>query len=59
MEQVRGVNIETLNRRLGQFNRKELVDFFNERLNKTQITLAAVFDLLTAQCDRHSQVKSW
>ena len=25
------------------------------RLNKTQIILAAIFDLLTSQCDRHAQ----
>ena len=30
-----------------------------DRVNKTQVVHAALFDLLTSQCDRHAQVQVW
>ncbi|KAG1662705.1 hypothetical protein FOA52_014570 [Chlamydomonas sp. UWO 241] len=32
-----------------------MLDLFHSRLNKTQVVRAAIFDLLTSQCDRHAQ----
>lgn len=34
----------------------EFLDIMHNQLNKTQIVHAAIFDLLTSQCDRHAQV---
>eukprot|EP00200_Dunaliella_tertiolecta_P002061 CAMPEP_0202342448 /NCGR_PEP_ID=MMETSP1126-20121109/3006_1 /ASSEMBLY_ACC=CAM_ASM_000457 /TAXON_ID=3047 /ORGANISM="Dunaliella tertiolecta, Strain CCMP1320" /LENGTH=474 /DNA_ID=CAMNT_0048933401 /DNA_START=1018 /DNA_END=2442 /DNA_ORIENTATION=+ len=33
----------------------QVVDYFMNKLNKTQVVRAAIFDLLTSQCDRHAQ----
>ncbi len=35
-----------------------VLDTMHNRLNKTQVVRAAIFDLLTSQCDRHAQVRS-
>lgn len=32
-----------------------LIDLFSKRLNHSQVKLAAIFDLLFSQCDRHQQ----
>ena len=37
--------------------RQEMVDFLADKLNRTQVLRAAIFDLLTSQSDRHSQVR--
>ena len=36
--------------------RQEMVDFLANKLNRTQVLRAALFDLLTSQADRHAQV---
>jgi hypothetical protein len=32
-----------------------MANFMADKMNKSQIPMAAVFDLLTLQCDRHQQ----
>ena len=36
--------------------RQDMVDFLTNKLNRTQVLRAALFDLLTTQSDRHPQV---
>jgi hypothetical protein len=36
----------------------QVLDLMHHKLNKTQVVLAAIFDLLTSQCDRHAQVSA-
>ncbi|GIL86967.1 hypothetical protein Vretifemale_15166 [Volvox reticuliferus] len=57
MEYVEGVSLENflyrgIPRRLPL---ETIADMFNNRLNKTRVVRAAIFDLLTSQCDRHAQ----
>ncbi len=59
MEYVPGVSLESLLHR-GVPRRlppPEVLDLLQNKLNKTQVVRAAIFDLLTSQCDRHSQVR--
>lgn len=57
MEQADGISLENLVR-LGtpMMHPNQLLDILHHKLNKTQVVLAAIFDLLTSQCDRHAQV---
>jgi len=32
-----------------------MLDLFQNKLNHTEVKLAAIFDLFTSQCDRHQQ----
>ncbi len=32
-----------------------ILELLNDKLNKTRVVRGAIFDLLTSQCDRHSQ----
>ncbi len=58
MEQAHGISLENLVR-LGtpMMHPTQLLDFMHSRVNKSQVVLAAIFDLLTSQCDRHAQVR--
>lgn len=57
MEHAPGISMEGIIRNAAtpQVPRDVMADFLNSRLNKSQVPLAAVFDLLTMQCDRHQQ----
>ncbi|EFJ50201.1 hypothetical protein VOLCADRAFT_89086 [Volvox carteri f. nagariensis] len=57
MEYVEGVSLENVlfkgvPKRLPL---ETIADLFNNRLNTTRVIRAAIFDLLTSQCDRHAQ----
>ncbi|GFH21239.1 uncharacterized protein HaLaN_18500 [Haematococcus lacustris] len=56
MEQADGISLENLVR-LGNpmMHPNDLLDIMHNRLNKTQVVKAAIFDLMTSQCDRHAQ----
>jgi len=56
MEQAEGISLENLVR-LGDpmMHPNEFLEIMHDRLNKTRIVHAAMFDLLTSQCDRHAQ----
>jgi hypothetical protein len=56
MEQAEGISMENLVR-LGNpmMHPNNLLTIMHERVNKTQVVHAAIFDLLTSQCDRHAQ----
>jgi hypothetical protein len=56
MEQADGISLENLVR-LGtpMMHPNQLLDIMHN-LNRTQLIMAAIFDLLTSQCDRHAQV---
>jgi len=55
MEQAEGISLENVVR-LGtpMMHPNQLLDIMHG-LNKTQIIMSAIFDLLTSQCDRHAQ----
>lgn len=57
MEQAEGISLENVVR-LGtpMMHPNQLLDIMHS-LNKTQIIMSAIFDLLTSQCDRHAQVR--
>ncbi|MEW5313837.1 MAG: hypothetical protein WDW38_005372 [Sanguina aurantia] len=57
MEYVNGISLENfLHRGLPvRFPPEYVINFFENRINKTQAVRAAMFDLLTSQCDRHAQ----
>ncbi|GIL86976.1 hypothetical protein Vretifemale_15166 [Volvox reticuliferus] len=57
MEYVEGISLENfLYHGIPRRQPLETVaDMFNNRLNKTRVVRAAIFDLLTSQCDRHAQ----
>ncbi|GIL79180.1 hypothetical protein Vretimale_16715 [Volvox reticuliferus] len=57
MEYVEGVSLENfLYRGIPRpLPLDTIADMFNNRLNKTRVVRAAIFDLLTSQCDRHAQ----
>lgn len=57
MAQAPGISLENLVR-LGNpaMHPNQLLDFMSHKVNKTQVVLAAMFDLMTSQCDRHAQV---
>ncbi|KXZ45058.1 hypothetical protein GPECTOR_59g667 [Gonium pectorale] len=57
MEYVDGISLENYLHK-GKPRRQPLpviADMLNNRLNKSRVVRAAVFDLLTSQCDRHAQ----
>jgi hypothetical protein len=56
MEQADGISLENLVR-LGtpMMHPNQLLDIMHN-LNRTQLIMSAIFDLLTSQCDRHAQV---
>lgn len=41
---------------ISTFTWPQVLDLLHNKLNKTQVVRAAIFDLLTSQCDRHAQV---
>eukprot|EP00798_Chlamydomonas_sp_ICE-L_P020356 gene20356-27121_t len=53
MEEALGISLENVVR-LGEpmMHPNQLLDIFHDTMNKTQ---AAIFDLMTSQCDRHAQ----
>ncbi|KAG2497271.1 hypothetical protein HYH03_004855 [Edaphochlamys debaryana] len=57
MEYADGISMENfLNKgRPRPFARPFIADFMNNKLNRTRVVRAAIFDLLTSQCDRHAQ----
>lgn len=59
MEHVHGVSFENyLNKGLPfKLRPQEVLPMMHEQLNRTQVVHAAIFDLLTSQCDRHAQVR--
>ncbi len=59
MEQAPGISLENVVR-LGtpMMHPDQLLAFMHDTLNKTQVVLAAIFDLMTSQCDRHAQVRT-
>ena len=57
MEYVHGVSLENILNK-GSPSRlppSVILNLMHNKLNKTQVIRAAIFDLLTSQCDRHSQ----
>ncbi|KAG2488207.1 hypothetical protein HYH03_013201 [Edaphochlamys debaryana] len=57
MEYVEGVSLENFLYRgwPRMLARRTQMEVFNNKLNKTRVYSAAIFDLLTSQCDRHAQ----
>eukprot|EP00195_Chlamydomonas_chlamydogama_P015552 CAMPEP_0202899652 /NCGR_PEP_ID=MMETSP1392-20130828/7827_1 /ASSEMBLY_ACC=CAM_ASM_000868 /TAXON_ID=225041 /ORGANISM="Chlamydomonas chlamydogama, Strain SAG 11-48b" /LENGTH=462 /DNA_ID=CAMNT_0049585895 /DNA_START=182 /DNA_END=1570 /DNA_ORIENTATION=- len=56
MEQAEGISLENLVR-LGtpMMHPNELLNILHNKMNKSQVVAAAIFDLITSQCDRHAQ----
>ncbi|KAG1668320.1 hypothetical protein FOA52_011217 [Chlamydomonas sp. UWO 241] len=52
MEEARGITLHALN--WGRHWRLTL-ELMQEKLNRTRVQIGAVWDLLTAQCDRHAE----
>jgi len=52
MEEARGITLHALN--WGRHWRLA-IDLLQERLNRTAVAAAALWDVLTAQCDRHAE----
>ncbi len=57
MELAPGISFEAILRNAAepQVPRAVMANFLSERMNKSQVARAALFDLLTMQCDRHQQ----
>ncbi|KAG2490125.1 hypothetical protein HYH03_011431 [Edaphochlamys debaryana] len=57
MEYAEGVSLENFQYRgrPRMLDRETHMEVFNNKLNKTRVLRAAIFDLLTSQCDRHAQ----
>lgn len=51
MEEARGITLFALH----TSKDKRLALRLQQKLNRTQVLLGAIWDLLTAQCDRHSE----
>ncbi|GAX84742.1 hypothetical protein CEUSTIGMA_g12164.t1 [Chlamydomonas eustigma] len=52
MEEARGINLHALHMSMDAMLTMSLLQ---SKLNRTQVMLGAIWDLLTAQCDRHSE----
>lgn len=59
MEYMHGISFENyLNKGLPKkATPLEVIKMMHSQLNTTQVVMAAIFDLLTSQCDRHAQVR--
>ncbi len=56
MEKAEGLSLSQLSyKRNKAFITGTLTKLLDEKLNKTRIIRAAIYDLLTSQCDRHAQ----
>ncbi|KAG2494960.1 hypothetical protein HYH03_006895 [Edaphochlamys debaryana] len=56
MEKAEGISLNQLSyKRQHSFLTGALSTMFNENLNRTRVLRAAIYDLLTSQCDRHAQ----
>mmetsp|Transcript_5477 Transcript_5477/g.12120 ORF Transcript_5477/g.12120 Transcript_5477/m.12120 type:complete len:525 (+) Transcript_5477:133-1707(+) len=57
MEYADGVSLENFLHKgePSRFPPPVILDLMHNKLNKTQVVRAAIFDLLTSQCDRHAQ----
>ncbi|KAG2485806.1 hypothetical protein HYH03_015517 [Edaphochlamys debaryana] len=57
MEYVEGISMENFlfRGRPRPIGRDTQIEIMNNKLNRTRVIHAAIFDLLTSQCDRHAQ----
>ncbi len=56
MEKADGLSLNQISyRRTKAFVTEALTSMLGEKLNKTRVVRAAIYDLLSSQCDRHSQ----
>ena len=52
MEEARGITLFGLHT---SRDKRLALRLFQHKLNKTQVLIGAIWDLLTSQCDRHSE----
>lgn len=57
MEIAEGISLENFlhKGKPARLGKKAVLDIMQNKLNTKQVVLAAIFDLLTSQCDRHAQ----